>query len=161
MPNYIRPKIQGATVFFTVNLAKRGDDLLVQKVDRLRNAIHLTQAERPFKNEAWVVLPDHLHTIWTLPEGDTDFATRWRLIKSRFSIGLPKGPMRPSLEARQERGIWQRRYWEHHIRNEEDFRAHMQYCWINPVKHGLVNRPEDWPYSSMHAPPHMWHKNGT
>lgn len=150
MPQYIRPKVHGATVFFTVALAARGDDLLVREVDRLREAVRATRVERWFGIDAWVVLPDHLHTMWTLPEGDHDFPTRWRLIKSRFSMGLPRGSLRTSHEVRQERGIWQRRYWEHHVRDEADFRAHVQYCWINPVKHGLVERPEDWPFSSVH-----------
>jgi putative transposase len=95
-------------------------------------------------------MPDHLHAVWTLPEEDADYSLRWRLIKSRFSRGLPKGRLRPSQEARQERGIWQRRYWEHHIRDEADYTAHVRYCHMNPVKHGFVERPEDWTYSSVH-----------
>jgi len=150
MPNYIRPKIRGATIFFTVALQDRGGRSLVDEVARLRNAVALTKAERPFHIDAWVVLPDHLHCVWTLPEGDRDYATRWRLIKSRFSMDLPKGNVRRSHETRQERGIWQRRFWEHHIRGDGDMAAHVQYCWVNPVKHGLVERPEDWPYSSVH-----------
>jgi putative transposase len=150
MPNYLRPKLCGAKVFFTVTLAARGDDLLVREVARLRAAVRVTRAERPFGIDAWVVLPDHLHAVWTLPEGDRDFSTRWRLIKARFAMGLPAGPLRPSHVSRQERGIWQRRSWEHHIRDDADYRAHVSYCWTNPVKHGLVERPEDWPYSSVH-----------
>lgn len=150
MPNYLRPKQNGATVFFTVTLAARGEDLLVREVERLREAVRATRRERPFAIEAWVVLPDHLHAVWTLPENDRDFSTRWRLIKSRFSMGLPHGPLRPSHHARQERGIWQRRFWEHHIRDDADYRAHLAYCWNSPVKHGFVERPEDWPWSSFH-----------
>lgn len=150
MPNYVRPRVGGATVFFTVALAQRGDDLLVREEARLREAVRVTKAERPFVIDAWVVLPDHLHAVWTLPEGDSDYSSRWRLIKSRFSLGLPKGAMRPSLASRQERGIWQRRFWERHIRDASDFDAHVRYCWINPVKHGLVERPEDWALSSVH-----------
>ena len=150
MPNYIRPRAPGATIFFTVTLAERGSDLLVREIDRLRGAVVATRRERPFAVDAWVVLPDHMHCVWTLPEGDRDFPTRWRLIKSRFSRGLPKGPLRASHVARMERGIWQRRYWEHHIRNAEDYAAHVQYCWHNPVKHGFVACPEAWPYSSIH-----------
>ncbi|PZQ95865.1 MAG: transposase [Cereibacter sphaeroides] len=148
MSGYLRPKVKGATVFFTVALASRGSDLLVREVDRLRDAVRLTQAERPFGIDAWVVLPDHVHAVWTLPEGERDFPTRWRLIKSRFSMGLPKGELSRSHVTRQERGVWQRRYWEHHIRDEADYRVHVEYCWHNPVKHGLVSRPEDWPFSS-------------
>jgi putative transposase len=150
MPNYLRPKVQGATIFFTVALACRGDDLLVREVARLREAVRVTRSERPFWIDAWVVLPDHLHAVWTLPAKDRDFLTRWRLIKSRFAMGLPKGTLRPSHVVRDERGIWQRRFWEHHIRDADDFRAHVEYCQVNPVKHGLVERPEDWPFSSVH-----------
>lgn len=150
MSNYIRPKISGATVFFTVTLADRGSQLLTDEIDRLRKAVAVTRAERWFGIEAWVVLPDHLHTVWRLPAGDRDYATRWRLIKSRFSRGVAAGRLRQSHVARQERGIWQRRFWEHHCRDDADVAAHVQYCWINPVKHGLVERTEDWPYSSIH-----------
>ncbi|OYX42133.1 MAG: transposase [Rhodobacterales bacterium 32-67-9] len=150
MSNYLRPRIPGATVFFTVALAARGSDLLVHEVGRLREALAATRAERWFGIDAWVVMPDHLHCVWTLPEGDADYSVRWRLIKSRFSRDLPKGRLRASHEARQERGIWQRRYWEHHIRDEADFAAHVRYCHMNPVKHGFVERSEDWPYSSIH-----------
>lgn len=150
MPNYVRPTVKGATVFFTVALADRSSDLLVSEVERLRQAVRVTWLERPFAIDAWVVLPDHLHCVWTLPEGDRDFATRWRLIKTRFSRELPKGSLRRSHITRNERGLWQRRYWEHHIRDDEDYRVHIRYCWLNPVKHGLVDRPEDWPYSSYH-----------
>lgn len=149
MPNYIRPKATAQSIFFTVALAARGDDLLLREIERLRQAVRVTRAERPFVIEAWVVLPDHLHAIWTLPDGDGDYATRWRLIKSRFSAGLPKGPLRASHISRQERGIWQRRFWEHHMRNPEDHAAHMQFCWTDPVKHGLVEEPADWAYSSF------------
>lgn len=150
MPRYRRPNAPGATVFFTVTLADRRSDLLVREVVRLREAVRVTRAERPFTIDAWVVLPDHLHCVWTLPEGDRDFPTRWRLIKSRFSRGLPPGRLRDSHVARGERGVWQRRYWEHHIRDAADFSDHMRYCWTNPVKHGLVDDPEAWPFSSYH-----------
>ncbi len=150
MPDYRRPKVTGACIFFTVNLAAPGSDLLTREVVALRRSIARTKSERPFCIDAFVVLPDHLHCIWTLPPGDRDFSTRWRLIKSRFSRTLPQGPTRPSHEKRNERGIWQRRFWEHHIRNEDDFNNHIRYCWFNPIKHGLVERPEDWPYSSIH-----------
>lgn len=150
MPNYRRPKISGATVFFTVTLANRQSGLLVREVDRLRDSVRKTKAERPFEIEAWVVLPDHLHCIWRLPGDDRDFSTRWRLIKSRFSRGLPKGSLRASHVARKERGLWQRRFWERHLRCEEEFHACLRYCWFNPVKHGFVENPVDWPYSSIH-----------
>ena len=149
MPNYVRPDVTGATVFFTVALAQRGDDLLLREVQKLREAVTRTRSERPFRIDAWVVLPDHMHCVWTMPGGDRDYATRWRLIKSRFSREVPMGNLRPSHRARQERGIWQRRFWEHHIRNAEDLAAHLQYCWMNPVKHGLVEQPEQWRWSSF------------
>lgn len=150
MPNYLRPQASGASVFFTVALRERGTRLLVDQIATLRKAVEVTKAERPFHIDAWVVLPDHLHCVWTLPGGDADFSTRWRLIKARFSRALPPGNLRRSHVVRQERGIWQRRFWEHHIRDAGDMAAHVNYCWINPVKHGLVERPEDWPYSSIH-----------
>lgn len=150
MSRYLRPRLPGIPIFFTVALAGRGNPLLVEHIEALRNAVRVTRAERPFGIEAWVVLPDHLHCIWSLPEGDSDYSTRWRLIKSRFSRTLPIGPQRDSHILRNERGIWQRRFWEHHIRNEDDFAAHRRNCWFNPVKHGLVAQAEDWPYSSFH-----------
>ncbi|TRW98389.1 transposase [Paracoccus sp. M683] len=150
MSRYFRPRLPGVPIFFTVASARRGDRLLVDEIDRLRQAVQVTRAKRAFATEAWVVLPDHLHCIWRLPEGDTDYSVRWRLIKSRFSRGLPVGRLRDSHVLRQERGIWQRRFWEHHIRDEADLAAHLRYCWWNPVKHGFVTRPEDWPYSSFH-----------
>ncbi len=101
--------------------------------------------ERPFRIDAWVVLPDHLHALWTLPERETDYSTRWRLIKTRFSRRLPVGRQRQSHLARQERGTWQR-----HIRSEADFAVHLRYCRFNPVKQGYVERPEDRAYSSVH-----------
>ena len=98
-----------------------------------------------------VVLPDHIHAIWTLPAEDHDFPVRWRLIKVRFSKSIPQGEWRtPTRRARAERGIWQRRYWEHLIRDERDYAHHVDYCWYNPVKHGLVSNVEDWPFSTFH-----------
>ncbi len=125
----------------------------MRDVERLRRAVAVTKAERPFEIEAWVVLSDHMHCVWRLPPGDHDYSTRWRLIKSRFSRGVPKGHCRASHVSRQERGIWQRRFWEHHIRDQRSFDAHLRYCWFNPVKHGLVEDPLDWPYSSVHTDP--------
>ncbi len=139
----------GATTFFTVTLAERGSDLLVREIGRLREAVQMTRAARPFAIDAWVVLPDHLHCVWTLPEGDTNFSMRWGAIKGRFSRNLHVGRRRPSHEIRREKAVWQRRFWEHHIRGDADFANHIQYCWANPVKHGLVERSEDWPYSSI------------
>jgi putative transposase len=150
MSAYIRPKVPGASVFFTVTLADRSARTLVDHVHILRRAVRTTMAERPFRIDAWVVLPDHMHAVWTLPEGDHDFSTRWSVIKARFSRSMPHTHRRRSHEARREHGLWQRRFWEHHIRNDDDWANHVQYCWMNPVKHGLADRPEDWPYSSFH-----------
>ncbi len=150
MPNYRRPKVSGASIFFTVALAQRGSDLLVREIDRLRDALNVEIGEHPFRVDALVVLPDHLHAVWKLPVGDADLSARWGRIKSRFSRQLPIGDLRRSHRLRRERGIWQRRFWEHHTRGPADYRRCVQYCWINPVKHGLVTRAVDWPYSSIH-----------
>ena len=96
-------------------------------------------------------LPDHLRAIWTLPPDDSDFSTRWRLIKTTFVKPLPKREHLTEVrKKRNERGIWQRRFWEHMIRNEIDYARHVDYCYINPIKHGLVARVRDWPHSSFH-----------
>jgi len=150
MPQYIRPKHPGARIFFTVSLASRGSDLLTRNVETLRRSFHATLIDRPFQINAWVVLPDHMHAVWTLPDGDHDFSARWSVIKARFSRAMPHAPRRDSHIARREHGIWQRRFWEHHIRSEEEHTAHIAYCWNNPVKHGLVEHPADWLYSSYH-----------
>jgi putative transposase len=149
MSDYLRPRLNGATVFFTVALADHGSRLLVERIGALREAVRQTRAERPFAIDAWVVLPDHLHAVWTLPEGDSDFSTRWGAIKARFSSTVPSGRLRESHRARREKAVWQRRFWEHHIRGAEDYGAHMRYCWWNPVKHGLAAHPAEWPYSSL------------
>ena len=151
MPNYRRAFVPGGTWFFTVNLLERRQTLLVDHVDALREAVEATRRKHPLLIEAMVILPDHLHAIWTLPPGDADFSTRWRLIKMRFAKSLPKRERRSAVrKARGERGIWQRRFWEHLIRDEDDFARHVEYCYINPVKHRRVSRVQDWPYSSFH-----------
>lgn len=152
MSNFRRAWCPGGTYFFTVNLLRRSDnDLLVRHVDLLRDAIRTVRQAHPFTIHAWVVLPEHMHCVIELPIGDTDFAVRWRLIKIRFSKSLPDREWRSAVRLRRgERGIWQRRYWEHLIRDDEDFAAHMDYVHINPVKHGLVKRVVDWPYSTFH-----------
>ena len=117
----------------------------------LRAVVVSVRQRHPFIVHAWVVLPDHLHCVIELPVHDTDFATRWRLIKLEFSKALPATERRsPVRLKRGERGIWQRRYWEYLIRDERDFCAHMDYVHINPVKHGWVKRGCDWPYSTFH-----------
>jgi putative transposase len=152
MPNYRRYRVGGGCYFFTVNLLERApNDLLARHIDVLRNAVAKVQRARPFHVDAWVVLPDHLHCVWTLPPGDDDFSTRWRLIKTYFAREMPPTERRSRVRrSRGERGLWQRRYWEHLIRNDNDFHRHVEYCYINPVKHGYVSRACDWPYSSFH-----------
>ncbi|MEL6464356.1 MAG: transposase [Pseudomonadota bacterium] len=168
MSNYRRFRVEGATYFFTVNLADRQSHALVDHIDVLRWAFAATMATRPFQCDAMVVLPDHLHAVWTLPPGDADYSTRWGAIKSRFVMGMRRAGFSPPMELpgvvsgrfaglkpglRQEKrevGVWQRRFWEHCIRDEADYRAHVAYCWGNPVKHGNVEHAVDWPYSSIH-----------
>ena len=169
-------------MFFTVGLADRNSSILVDQVGLLRQAVRKTRIERPFYIDAWVVLPDHCHAVWTLPEGDFDFSTRWSAIKARFTRALrarakscrrpgfspappvPQIPtefpevrsgqyagLKPGLRKnKREQAVWQRRFWEHHVLGPEDYAAAVNYCHINPVKHGLVERPEEWPYSSVH-----------
>jgi putative transposase len=151
MTNYRRSNLAGASYFFTVNLADRSQTLLTDHIDLLRKAFEYTRERHPFVVDAIVVLPEHIHAIWTLPAEDSDFALRWRLIKTVFSRGLPHGEHRSnSRQSKGERGIWQRRYWEHLIRDEADFSRHVDYIHINPVKHGFVSRVAEWPHSSFH-----------
>ncbi len=148
---YRRALLAGGTFFFTVNLAERSKTFLIDYVDILRETFRQVKSRHPFKIDAIVILPDHLHAIWTLPTNETDYATRWMLIKSGFSRKIPFGERRNrSRILRHERGIWQRRYWEHLIRNEEDFIRHIEYIHYNPVKHGYVLKPTDWLFSSIH-----------
>ena len=151
MPDYRRNRVPGGTYFFTVNLLERKNDLLTRQIDLLREAIKQTRRSRPFHIDAWVVLPDHMHCIWTLPNGDDNYSARWKAIKIRFAKEIPKAEYRSKVRTRKgERGIWQRRFWEHTIRDEEDYEAHMNYIHINPVKHGYVEKARDWPYSTFH-----------
>ena len=150
MPNYRRFHLPGGTYFFTVNLHDRSRRLQVERIDLLRAAFRATQLARPFEMLAIAILPDHLHCLWRLPQGDSDNANRWAQIKSGFVRCLPedeKGNARRT--ARRERGVWQRRYWEHWIRDENDLRWHVEYTHFNPVKHGHSLRVADWPYSSF------------
>ena len=150
MSDYRRPRIPGATVFFTVCLATPGSDLLVREIGVLRAAVRQAQRDRPFRIEAWVVLPDHMHGVWTLPAGDCDHGGRIGRIKAAFSRAMPEVPVRASHVLRRERGIWQRRFWEHHIRSRAEFEECLRYCWQDPVRHGLVSAVGDWPHSSWH-----------
>lgn len=151
MSDYFRPHRPGAQVFFTVRIADRHDDLLVREIERLRHATRITRTRFPFEINEIVVLPAVIHTIWTMPEGDADFSARWRLLKSHFSRGLPTPAHRnPVTERRGEKGIWQRRFWEHHLRDADDFEAHRQMILKAPVQAGFVRRPQDWAWSSVH-----------
>ena len=150
MPEYRRNRVPGGSYFFTVNLLDRRSDLLVRHIGALREAVRQARQRAPFAIDAWVVLPDHMHCLWTLPAGDADFPGRWRAIKIAFSKSMAKVEAQsPVMARRGERGIWQRRYWEHTIRDYPDFSAYMDYTHFNPVKHGLVGHPADWPHSSF------------
>ena len=142
MAEYRRSFVQGGSYFFTVNLADRRSALLVDRIEELRSAVRSVRARRPFRIDAWVVLPDHMHCVWTLPEGDADYAGRWRSIKTAYTYALRR--------AGYCRQVWQPRYWEHTIRDERDFAVHIDYVHLNPYKHGYVTRVQDWPYSSFH-----------
>jgi putative transposase len=151
MSEYRRVRIEGGWFFFTLALADRSADLLVRHVDRLRTAYAASLKRDPFETIAICVLPDHLHAICALPPDDADFSRRWSLVKNVFSRGLPGDPSRSrSKIGKREKGIWQRRYWEHAIRDERDLECHVNYIHFNPVKHGLVSRACDWPHSSFH-----------
>lgn len=151
MPEYRCNRIPGGTYFFTLNLLDRRARLLVEHIDVLRDAVRTIRVRRPFHIDAWVVMPDHMHAVWTLPAGDSDYSGRWNAIKVAFSKMIPADQGVTGLRtSKGERGIWQRRFWEHTIRDDADFRAHVDYVHINPFKHGLVERVQDWPYSSFH-----------
>jgi len=149
---YRRTRSEGATYFFTANLADRSADTLVRHIDALRTSLAAVKATHPFSLVAMVVLPEHLHAIWRLPEGDADYPKRWALFKAGFSRRLDKREfIDPSRVSKRERGLWQRRYWEHRIRDENDLASHTNYIHFNPVKHGWATRPVDWPYSTLHG----------
>lgn len=153
---YRRVFVPGACYFFTLVTYERAPIFAnAMAIDLYRRAVRNVQSARPFTLEAEVVLPDHIHLICTLPEGDADYSTRVRLIKTAFTRAMlyrsADAEPSPSRRAKGERAIWQRRYWEHTIRDERDFRAHLDYIHINPVKHGLVMAARDWPHSTFAA----------
>jgi putative transposase len=151
MSRYRRARIEGGTFFFTLTLADRSGDLLVRHVDHLRQAYKFVVDRYPFETVAICILPDHLHAIWSLPNRDPNFSLRWSLIKSKFSRELPAADMRSrSNVAKRDKGIWQRRYWEHAIRDDNDLARHVDYIHYNPVKHQYVSQVRDWPHSSFH-----------
>jgi putative transposase len=150
MVRYRRNFVPGGTYFFTVTLADRGSSALIEHIASLRYAFRLTRGERPFDIDAIVVLAEHLHVVMTLPDGDSDYSGRWRRVKSLFTRGAVKKGLRARKNARGEYDLWQRRFWEHTIRDETDLARHIDYIHYNPAKHGLVSRVGDWPYSSFH-----------
>ncbi len=151
---YRRLTIEGASYFFTLVTHQRrqlfGNPGVVRMLD---DAIESIRNRHPFEIEAQVVLPDHLHAIWKLPHQDANYATRWRLIKEAFTrayVAKIGAPDRTDVDrARGERNVWQRRFWEHLIRDDRDFAAHLDYIHLNPVHHGLTSSPRDWPHSTF------------
>jgi len=142
MSNYRRVCIPGGSYFFTVVCWRRKAVFTdPERLEILRKAFREVMKERPYKMDAVVILPDHLHCIWELPEGDDDFSSRWREIKKYVTT-------RVKIDAKEK--IWQPRFWEHCLRDAEDWRRHVDYIHYNPVKHGLVHAPGDWLYSSFH-----------
>jgi putative transposase len=156
MPRYLRPPRAHVPIFFTVCLADRASGGLIDHLDILRDAVRATRRDRPFDILAWVVLPDHMHAVWLLPPDDPNYSQRWGRIKARFArdacrAGLVPPPPRSGFRPRKgESGIWQQRFWEHHCRDDADVKAHVRYCWMNPVKHGLAAHPAEWDASSVH-----------
>ncbi len=151
---YRRFRIEGASYFFTL-LTEARRPLLASPAAAalLGKAQFQVRSRHPFEIEAEVILPDHVHMIWQLPEGDAAFERRLRLVKSTFTrLYLKESPAPPRSASRQSKGeqaIWQRRYWEHVIRDEDDFGAHLDYIHYNPVAHGLAAAPRDWPFSTF------------
>lgn len=156
MPNYRRIRIPGVTYFFTVVTYKRRKILTTPESRQiLRTMINEVRQQHPFTIRGWVLLPEHIHCIWTLPENNGDYSKRWGLIKAEFSKRAKNLIRRDewmtgSKRKHREATIWQRRFWEHMIRDEDDLRRHMDYLHFNPVKHGLVKCVKDWPYSTFH-----------
>lgn len=151
MPQYRRSQQKGGTYFFTLTLADRRSTLLTSHIDLFRHAYRRVWHERPFESVAVCVLPDHLHAVWTLPENDGDFSLRWQLVKRYFSCHFNAVESRSESKRRhREKGIWQRRFWEHQIRDDADLTRCVDYVHFNPVKHGYVRYCKDWKYSTFH-----------
>ncbi len=160
MANYRRARLDGGIYFFTLVTYRRQNILTDPQSRRiLRAVIEDVRQRHPFVIDAWVLLPDHLHSVWTLPQGDNDFSRRWGLIKAGFSKRIKRrfhreDWMSSSRRKHREATVWQRRFWEHCMRDEADFRRHIDYVHWNPVKHGLVKNVQDWPHSTLHRHPH-------
>jgi putative transposase len=150
MVRYRRNYIPGGTFFFTVTLVDRQSRALVSHVALLRHAFRKTRSGRPFVIDAIVILPDHLHAIMTLPPGDSDFSDRWRRIKSAFTRSVVAAGVPVSRDHRGEYALWQKRFWEHTVRDDGDFERCADYIHFNPVKHRWVSSPAGWPFSSLY-----------
>ncbi|MGD0006236.1 MAG: transposase [Anaerolineaceae bacterium] len=156
MPEYRRSILEGGTFFFTVVTYNRRPILTTPVAREILHSAWITVQERfPFKTDAVCLLPEHIHCIWTLPEGDSNYSVRWKEIKRLFTrdYTYQVGPGKfhnKSHQKQREATIWQRRFWEHTIQNQEDFAHHIEYIFFNPVKHGLVERVSEWPWSSFH-----------
>lgn len=147
---YRRNRITGGTYFFPVILRDRKSTVLIERIDLLRTAFRAVKRSQPFRIDAMVILPEHLHAVWTLPPEDNDYSGRWRAIKAQFTRTLAPSGHRMARNPKGEYDLWQRRFWEHTIRDDEDLRRHVEYIHFNPVKHGHVARVGDWPYSTFH-----------
>jgi putative transposase len=151
MPDYRRHFVLVGCYFFTLNFLERERTLLTDHIDLLRDSVRRVKRLYPFHIDAWVVLPDHMHLVLTLPSDTDDFSVRLRLIKLLFAKGLPLSErLSASRRKRHKRGVWQRRFWEHAIRDERDYALHVDYVHLNPLKHGYVLRVRDWPLSTFH-----------
>ena len=157
MPNYHRVWLPGGTFFFTLVTNQRKPIFQDQYArDALSDAMEYAKDRGDnFQMDAVCLLPDHLHCIWTLPEGDTGYPTRWKMIKARFSriyrnLGGAESVISVSRMSKGDSGVWQRRYWEHTIRDKTDLIRHIEYIHYNPVKHGYVRQVKEWPWSSFH-----------
>jgi len=147
---YRRSRAAGGTFFFTVTLRDRSSSLLVERAPLLTRTMRVVRARRPWRTLGLVILPDHLHAVWELPEGDADFSGRWRAIKSGFVRALAREGHPVARNAKGECDLWQRRFWEHTIRDAPDLERHIAYLHFNPVKHGYVARVKDWRWSTFH-----------
>jgi putative transposase len=143
-----RSHAPGPCYFFTVATHDRRP-ILIAEIDRLRDAFRTVLTRHPFTLEAIVVLPDHLHTMWRMNEEDGDFSMRWRVLKRLFSTGLEAPLPNRSRARKREKSVWQRRFWDHVIRDDDDWRRHLDYIHYNPVHHGYCEAPVEWPYSSF------------
>lgn len=147
---YRRSRIAGGTFFFTVTLRDRRSSLLEEQAQLLAHVMRAVRARHPWRTHGLVILPDHLHAVWELPEGDADFSGRWRAIKSGFVRALAQEGHPVARNSKGECDLWQRRFWEHTICDALDLQHHIDYLHFNPVKHGHVAEVKDWRWSTFH-----------